>query len=404
MTLALKDSPRLSTQAKAARRSINASTANVINILAYVHLRNIHASTGAGRVARQLTEHLALRDDIALRILADQRDHDRILPLVGEPWQSFRYSTFASDTSRQQARWFVLDSPKAETFWPEADIVFCAGESYVPTTKARLVVTAHDAAYFEQGAHQRGNALWKQRLKWKLLYRKLAKRVDLIHTVSQFSAERLAHFFPALSPRIRVVPNAVTPLFFSNVSSFGKQYLASQNLKNRPYVLVPGGLNFRKNADLVLAAAPELLTQHPNLTLVVSGHSDPAYVAQAKRLGSRIQLLGFVQDEQLQAIYASAQAVWFPSLYEGFGLPVLEAMASGTPVVASNSSALPEIAGGAAILAAPTSPQEHLDALDTLINDQVLSERMRQQGYARAAQFTWAKSAAALKQCFEEVL
>ncbi len=95
-----------------------------LNLLAYVHLRNIHASTGAGRVARQLTEHLALRDDISLHVLADAADHARILPLVKMPWTEFSYHTFSSDTSRQQARWFAFHRPFAESFWPEAQIVF----------------------------------------------------------------------------------------------------------------------------------------------------------------------------------------------------------------------------------------------------------------------------------------
>ena len=90
-----------------------------LNVLAYVHLRNIHASTGAGRVARQLVEHLAALPDLRFRILADAGDHSRILPLVGAPWSGYTYSLFADDTSRQQARWLALNTPPAESFWPE---------------------------------------------------------------------------------------------------------------------------------------------------------------------------------------------------------------------------------------------------------------------------------------------
>ena len=286
-----------------------------LNLLAYVHLRNIHASTGAGRVARQLTEHLAQRRDVALRVLADAGDQHRILPLVGEPWQSFRYHTFAAETSRQQARWFALDSPKAESFWPDADLIYCTGESYVPATRARLVVTTHDAAYFEQGAHRHDFAFWRQRLKWSLLFRRLSARADMIHTVSQFSADRLAHHFPALGPRIRVVPNAVTPHFFAAVPESGVHFLEQQGLHHRPFVLVPGGLHFRKNAELILAAAPALLDRYPDLLLAVVNHSNPVYAGRASALGPRVRLLGFVSDEALHALYATARAVWFPSLY-----------------------------------------------------------------------------------------
>jgi glycosyltransferase involved in cell wall biosynthesis len=380
------------------------STTRPINLLAYVHLRNIHGSTGAGRVARQLVEHLNQRQDISLQILADKSDSQRVLPLVGEPWQSFPYKLFTADTTRQQASWFAFESPKAESFWPEADIVFCTGESYVPVKKARLVVTAHDAAYFEQGAHQQGSSYWRQRFKWQLLFKRLASRVDMIHTVSQFSADRLSHFFPALSARIRVVPNAVTPQFFGSVSIEGTRFLSAHGLENHPFILIPGGLSFRKNAELIMTALPNLLSLHPDLKVVVSGHSAPAYAAKARQFSRNIELLGFVPDAVLHALYSGAHAVWFPSLYEGFGMPVLEAMACGTPVVASNGSSVPEIAQNAALLADSQHPDEQVDFLSALIGDSSLRDRMRQLGIARSSQFTWSKSASILTNHFKAML
>ena len=179
--------------ASGAATSSEAAT-KTCNVLAYVHLRNIHGSTGAGRTARQIVEHLAKREDVRLRVLADAEDKRRILPLVQAPWDDYQYHTFSADTSRQQMRWFFLDDPPAESYWPQTDIVFCTGESYVPVRRARLVMTAHDAGYFEPGAHTRDWTYWKTRLKWELLYKKLIRRVDMFHTVSAFSAERLAHF------------------------------------------------------------------------------------------------------------------------------------------------------------------------------------------------------------------
>ncbi len=375
-----------------------------LRLLAYVHLRNIYASTGAGRVARQMTEHLAMREDISLRVLADAGDQSRILPLVGEPWKSFRYHTFASDTSRQQALWFALNRPKAESFWPEADIIFCTGESFVPTTKARLVVTAHDAAYFEPGAHRQNAAFWRQRIKWALLFRRLVARADMVHTVSQFSADRLAFHFPALRSRLRVVHNAVTPHFFEQPSVAGRAYVREQGLLDRPFLLVPGGLHFRKNADLILRAAPRLLDRYPDLVLAVVNHSNPVYAKQAAALGPRLRLLGFVDEAALQALYATTTAVWFPSLYEGFGLPVLEAMASGAPVVASDASSLPEIAGDAALLANPVDTDDHLEKLFALLDDPRLQTTLRERGRHRAQQFTWKRSAAQLKHHFDTLL
>ena len=146
-----------------------------VRLLSYVHLRNIYRSTGAGRVARQLTEHLAQRSDVELHLLADRADYDRVLPLVGPPWTDLPHHFFRHETSNQQARWFLFDRPRAEQFWPAAQVVYCTAESYVPTGSAALVVTLHDAAYFETDAHRRDRTFSAQRLKWRLLYRKLAR-------------------------------------------------------------------------------------------------------------------------------------------------------------------------------------------------------------------------------------
>jgi glycosyltransferase involved in cell wall biosynthesis len=385
-------------------RSENLSSRKRIDLLAYVHLRNIYASTGAGRVARQLTEHLAKRDDVNLHILADAGDKQRVLPLVGEPWTNFPYSTFAADTSKQQARWFWRDSPKAESYWPDAQIVFCTGESYVPTSKAKLVVTLHDGAYFEADAHRRDKSFWKQKLKWTMLYRKLARKADMFHTVSEFSASRLSHFFPGISSRIRVVHNAVTPHFFEPVPAAGIEFLKTAGLVDRPFVLVPGGLHFRKNAELIFEVCPKLIHIYPDLAIVVVNHSNPEYVARSAAIQPNLRLLGFVEDSALHALYSAASVVWFPSRYEGFGMPVIEAMACGAAVVASNASSLPEIAGDAAILVDPTDTDAHVRAIHDLLTDITARGEFSRAGRTRAARFTWKNSAEQLRRHFDSLV
>jgi glycosyltransferase involved in cell wall biosynthesis len=380
------------------------TNAKPINLLAYVHLRNIYASTGAGRVARQLTEHLALRRDLNLQLLADPSDHARIVPLVGKPWSDFAYHFFRRETSKQQARWYLFNRPNANQFWPEAQIIFCTAESYVPSGHARLVVTLHDAAYFEQDAHRRDKAFSAQRLRWQLLYRKLASKADLFHTVSHFSAERLGHFFPSIASRIRVVHNAVTPHFFAPVTGEGLAYLRQAGLADQPFVLVPGGLHFRKNAELILAAWPLLQERFPDVTLAVVNHSDPYYSEKAAALGDHFRVLGFVSDAALRALYGAAQVVWFPSRYEGFGLPVVEAMACGAPVVASRASSLPEIAGDAALLVPANSAFNHAEAIESLLQSPSARNELADLGRLRAAGFTWGRSAATLKNYFAGLL
>ncbi len=374
-----------------------------LNLLAYVHLRNIHGSTGAGRVARQMVEHLAVQPGMDLMVLADPADYARIVPQVGEPWNSLPYRFIKRETSLQQAQWYFLGLPNAGSYWPEAQLVYCTAESYVPPGKAQLAVTLHDAAIFEDNAHAPSSGLWKQRLKWNLLYRTLGRRADLFHTVSHFSADRLAYFFPAIESRIRVVHNAVTPRFFEPVSEEGELYLDRQGLRDRPYILLPRGLAHRKNADLVLSAWPILREKHPELKLVVTSHSDEPYASRARALDG-VLLTGFVSDEALCSLYAAAQVVWFPSLYEGFGLPVLEAMACGSPVVASDTSSLPEVSGNAAVLVSPHGRAEHIDAIDDLLRDTPLRNSLVEKGRQRADRFTWKAAAAKLRGYFSEIV
>src|SRR5580704_7262872 len=374
-----------------------------MNVLAYVHLRNIHRCTGAGRVARELIENLARRQDVNMHILADEGDYNEVAHKVGGPWTKFTYHLFSSDTSFQQAKWIFLQRPAAEAYWPKAEIVHCTMESYVPKADARLVVTIHDAAYFD-GVHPHCFSTFKQQVKWRVLYGRLSRTVDVFHTVSHFSAERLADAFPMIRSRLRVVHNAVSSVFFESFDSNAEQLLQQWNLKGKRFVLLPGGLHFRKNADLVLRAWPILRDKNPDLTLVVAGYNHLDYVRAARSLGPSVVLTGFVEDQHLRALYQGAQVVWFPSQYEGFGIPVLEAMACGTPVVASNNTAIPEISGDAALLVHPRSVDQNVEAVEAVLNDGQLQANLRMQGKKRVEAFTWPASAAQLHRIYSELV
>ena len=166
---------------------------------------------------------------------------------------------------------------------------------------------------------------------------------------------------------------------------------------------MPNGLHFRKNAELVLQGWPSIKEAIPDLKLVVAGHSAPHYVAQAKAIGDSIIVTGFLEDSELAALYRSAQTIWFPSRYEGFGLPVLEAMACGAPVVASNCSSIPEVSGQAAILVDPNSVNDNIEAIRAVVNDSRLQESMRAKGFQWASGFTWAKSAEQLHELYASI-
>ena len=375
-----------------------------MNILSYVHLRNIYRSTGVGRVARELTEHLAAQPENRVEILADRGDFDRVIENVGEPWTSYKYHFFRHDTSLQQMIWFAADAPAAEQFWPATDVVYCTAESYVPVRKARLAVSCHDAQHFEPGIHKITPWLLKQRAKWRMLFDRLADEADLFHMISHYSAERTAHFFPRLRSRMVVVPNAASASFFRPPTEPGNEVLRTLGISGRPYILVPGGLHHRKNADLILDAWPHLHRQHPELSLVVINHSNPIYLDRAKALGASFVLGGFQQEPELVALYHAAELVWFPTRYDGFGMPVIEAMACGTPVISSNTTGIPEVAGDAALLLSPERLDDHVEAISGLLGNATERQRMSDRGRARAARYTWANSARQLADEFRRLL
>jgi glycosyltransferase involved in cell wall biosynthesis len=261
----------------------------------------------------------------------------------------------------------------------------------------------HDAAVFEDGAHKKNLTMWKQRVKWGALFARLASEADLFHTVSQYSADRIAHYFPSIRSRLRVVHNAVTDRFFEPLTERGQAYLRSAGLANKRYVLAPGGLHHRKNADLILSAWPKIAQANPDVSLVIANHCDPAYQAGGSAM-PRVLMTGHVGDDELCALYKAADVMWFPSRYEGFGLPVLEAMASGTAVLASDSSSLPEVAGGAALLMPPGDASKHVEAMTWLLRDENARRQLIAKGTGRAACFRWSNAARQLHSEFLQLI
>ena len=334
-----------------------------MNLLSYVHLRNIYRSTGVGRVAREITQHLAIRPGTHVEILADKADHDRVIDKVGDPWPQFPYRFMQHDTSRQQALWYFTNRPAAEDYWSDVEVVHCTAESYVPVRRARLAVSCHDVQIFEPGAHKITLSLQMQRYKWQMLFARLNREADMFHMISQFAADRTARYFPEIASRMRVVPNAASESFFTAPTEKGQAILTKLGLVGRRFILTPGGLQYRKNADLILQAWPLISEQNPDVLLVVVNWIHPVYQTKAEALGASCVLAGFQEEQELVALYAAATLVWFPTRYDGFGMPVIESMASGTPVVSSNTTGIPEVAGNAAVLLTPDDPDQHVDAI-----------------------------------------
>lgn len=376
-----------------------------MNVLSHIHIHRIPNPSGVGRVIDQIiTTHAECYPKTDHRMLVSKQLYEQHFSEVSEFWKEQNYITHAVSASLQQALWIWGNAPAAERYWPQVDVVYCPAESYVPTKKAKIVSTIHDVAGFEPDLYpQNRSRRWHCR-KWTSLFRKMEKHSDAVVTVSEFSAQRIAHFFPGLEKKLKVIYNAPHGIFGDKVDEDLEREIEGL-CSGEPYILVPGGLSLRKNADVILKAIPQLGHQMPDVKLIIAGSNGPAYLDRLKTLNvENVILAGYVSDELLNALYSKAAVVWFPSRYEGFGMPVIEAMAAGAPVVASNAGSVPEVAGGAAALCDMDDEQEHVEALCSVVNSGAsVNSECRDRSRKQAKKFTWQSSAQALETIFRSL-
>lgn len=257
------------------------------------------------------------------------------------------------------------------------------------------VVTIHDMIPFvHPETHARlTNLLFRYYIPRTLRF------VDRILTVSHASKQDIMRFYRMSEERITVIPNGVActfePAAPTIIAGVLQRYAVPQ-----PYILTVGALQARKNLETLFAAYRILRSKGLPHRLVVTGRrawKTAGIFTSLRKLGLEedVILTGYVADEDLPALYSGAAAFAFPSLYEGFGLPPLEAMACGTPVVTSNRSSLPEVVGGAGLTVEPSDVRGFAVALERLLTDEALHETCRERGLARASRFTWDAAAAA---------
>jgi glycosyltransferase involved in cell wall biosynthesis len=225
--------------------------------------------------------------------------------------------------------------------------------------------------------------------------------------VSEFTRADVIDQYRLDPAKVVAIPNGVNSMFRPMEDAEAR--VRERFGIDRPFVLCVGALQARKNVPLAIEAYARLMGRGTDCELVVAGGDrggriDVLDAILRTRLTGRVHLVGHVEDEELPALYSAARVLVFPSLYEGFGLPALEAMASGTPVVASNTTGLAEAVGDAGLTVDPTSAEELADALGRVLNDTALRERLIAAGHERAAHFTWARAAGATADVYRDVL
>ena len=246
-----------------------------------------------------------------------------------------------------------------------------------------------------------------------LIYRQWLPRrwagTDAVITDSDQSRKDIEKFLLRETGVIYVIPNGASPKFRPLEQESVAAIVRDKFRIAGPYVLYLGALTQRKNVIRIIRAFDIVRHKVAGLKLVLAGprswKKSPVESAIAELgLADHIHLTGPLPDEELPALYNGAALFAFPSLYEGFGLPVLEAMACGTPVVTSNTSSLPEVAGDAALLVDPYDVDQIAGAMWRILSQPELAAALRQKGLARAARFTWERTARETVAVYERVL
>ena len=257
-----------------------------------------------------------------------------------------------------------------------------------PLAMRHQVVTLHDVAFLDMPQYFSRSF----RLLYRWLTPALARRAARLVTVSEFSRRRILDCFGASPERVVVIGNGVSSHFRPQSPMAIAATRAALGLPSR-YFLLQATSDKRKNLVAALEAWREALPDLPtDLFLVVSGNLDRAHVfgkAEHALDGPRIRSVGYVAEEHMAPLLAGAEAFLFPSLYEGFGLPIVEAMACATPVLTSAATATAEVAANKAMLVDPTSIADMARAIIALAADQNLRARLAAAGPAHAAKFTW---------------
>jgi glycosyltransferase involved in cell wall biosynthesis len=268
---------------------------------------------------------------------------------------------------------------------------------YSLRARDRAVVTVHDLGW------QAHPELFSRRLRMMYggLFPYAVRRADRFIAVSQYTADDLVRRVGVPAGKIEVIYHGLDPSFIASIPTGGERTGES------PYVLAVGGVSPRKNTRRLIAAFEQWRSSgghRADYRLLITGASlDTDFLQNGAVVPAGVSLLGYVEERDLPGLYAGAAVFLYPGIYEGFGLPIIEAMAAGAPVVTSRTGAAPEIAGGAAVLVDPFDVASIAAGLDQATIP-AEAERLREEGRARVGRFDWASAAQSTVEVYRNVI
>ena len=355
---------------------------------------------GIGTYVRNLLRHLA-RIDTTTEYVLLCRPHDADLPAkLGD--------NFRGVTERAQP-YTIREQLTVPLDLRREGVHLFHAPHYVlpPLTPCKSVVTIHDCIHlrFPQYLPNRLAYAYARSSLWIATH-----RATRVLTVSEASKRDILRYFRVPEEKIDVIYNAIDEQFEHRAANDEIQRVRERYQLYDPFVLYAGNIKPHKNLERLIEAFHTLRKngfEHVKLLIIgdeISKYATLRRAVHRYKLHHHVRFLGFVSDKTLACLYRLAGVFVFPSLYEGFGLPPLEAMASGTPVITSNVSSLPEVVGDAALLIDPYEPDAIYEAMRRVLTEPELAASLRARGLERVRQFSWERSIRRVHQIYHEVL
>lgn len=347
--------------------------------------------TGVGRYVANVLDHLRLLDhENIYRIYTDRRE--RVLPFTQ---QNFQHIPLTLPVAQNYFTWMHLRLPPELLRRPVDIVHFPFYTMPVIRNNYKAIITLHDITF---EVHPEWYS-WKGQVATRHFARYAAYHADAILTDSDSSKQDLLRYYHVAETNVTVVPLGVEARF-AVIADYERQKAirAKYHLTWPQTILYVGSIHTRRNVESLIRAFQQVYRTNHDVCLMLVGKREYPYLDVSRlidEIGLRERIIwpGYVADDDLPMLYNVADVFVYPSSYEGFGLPPLEAMACGTPVITCNNTSLPEVVGDAAIFVDPLNIAEMADAMRLLLNDRSLRQNLSEKGIRRASAFSWKRTA-----------
>jgi glycosyltransferase involved in cell wall biosynthesis len=363
-----------------------------------VDARKLH-DYGIGTYVRNVLKQLARQDQANEYVLICRPEHTALAAELGPNFTAVADASKPYSVGEQISVPLDLRRHKVDLFHEPHYVL-------PPLVPCRSVVTIHDCIHlrFPQYLPNKLAYAYARTFLWTATH-----QADRIITVSEASKRDILQYFRIPPEKIEVIYNGIGERFWNAPAEEDIERVRQRYQLTDPFILYAGNIRPHKNLERLIDAFHLLRREgFDAVKLLIIGDEISKYATLRRtvhrhKLHKHVRFLGFVPDQTLAALYRLAAVFVFPSLYEGFGLPPLEAMASGTPVVTSNVSSLPEVVGDAALLVDPYDTEAIAGAVRMVLTDAALRDDLRARGLARAREFSWSRAVERVRQIYAEV-